>query len=282
MDLIDFLYGSEGCFGAVFSLTLRLLREPGVLWGLMFFFPEESSAVRFGRALSGSKSENIKCAEYYDSGALRLLREHRAETPLLAKLPDFPETASAAIYAELAGDDMDSSYDELAELIDLFTACGGGEDDTWAETAPASVERFRNMRHAVPAILNELPGIRSESTGQRFEICFSGSSDEFPEFISMYREALNKFDLKAVLYGHMLLNRLNLALLPGSPDEQTRCGEMTEYLAGKVMERRGKLLGEYGAGRINLELVRKHTSPEQREKLKALRLFMDPKHIMNP
>lgn len=281
MDLIDCLAGSEGWLGVAVSLRLTLLPMPGDLWGVVFFFENSAGAVRFGEELRGWDPDGeirLTAAEFYDGGALKLLEEHR-ENPLLTQLPSFPEGAKAALYVELEGEDPDKSADALMELLDRFDRCGGAEDHTWAENGPAGVKKFRDMRHAIPTILNEMGEIYPRS-GPRYEADFAGQPGSFGVMLSLYREMEQRFGVDGVIYGHLLDNKLRLALTPRTQEEKDRCPKLMDALAERAAAEGGKLAGEYGVGRTKRKLVGKFLTPQAAESLRRLCRTLDPTGMM--
>lgn len=281
MDLIDFLSGTEGRLGVVTSLELTLLPIPKDLWGVVFFFGDNAGAVRFGEELRGWDPDgeiHLTAAEFYDSAALNLLEEHR-ENPLLTQLPPFPEGVSAALYVELEGADPDKSADALMDLLDLFDQCGGAEDHTWAENGPSAVKKFRDMRHAVPTILNEMVEIYAQD-GPRYEADFSGEPGRGGVSLALYQEMEEQFGVKGLIYGHLLENKLRLALMPRTQEEKEHCLQLMEALAERFSKEGGQLAAEYGVGRTKLELVRNFLPPKTAEAFRGLCRTLDPTGMM--
>ena len=190
------LAGTEGGCGAAAELELRLLPKAGDLWGIVFFFREENQAIALGKALEcwrkDQKNAVLTTAEFYNRGTLELLDQGRAN-PLLQRIPAFPLDGDCAVYVELEGKTQEATIEALTELLDLNQACGGREQDSWAENGVDGVEKFRNLRHAIVSILSQqgLP-----------EGDFSGAPEQFPEFLQAFR-AIAGAD-QPVLYGHLL------------------------------------------------------------------------------
>lgn len=284
-DLIEILSGTEGYLGAAVSMELRLEKQPEDLWGIVFFFETQVQAVDFGKALLPLKETlapvHLTTAEFYDGETLKLLKAHM-RNPLLAGLTEFPRGVTSAVYVELEGPGEEASGEALMQLLDLFESLGGKEEHSWAENGMAAVQRFRDMRHAVPSILNELPEICRSSRGIRWETDFAGCAEEFPQTLAMYHAALEEKSLKGAVYGHLLENRLRLALLPETPEEETAARTLTEALTAKVLKAGGNPAAEYGVGKVKRELLKALLSETERERLRALRRAFDREERMNP
>ncbi len=284
-DLIEILSGTEGYLGAAVSMELRLRKQAEDLWGVVFFFETQPQAMDFGKALLPLKEQlqpvHLTTAEFYDGETLKLLESHM-RNPLLAGLTEFPQGVTSAIYVELEGTGEEESAQALMMLLDLFESLGGKEEHSWAENGIAAVQRFRDMRHAVPSILNELPEICRSSRGIRWETDFAGREENFPETLAMYHAALQETGLRGAVYGHLLENRLRLALLPETPQEEAAARMLAEKLTVKVLAEGGNPAAEYGVGKVKRELLKKLLSEEEKESLRALRHAFDPEERMNP
>lgn len=286
MDLIDFLSGTEGYFGAAISMELTLIPKPGDLWGVVFFFRKFESASAFAKALlpretREKESAHVTLAEFFNRTALELLAQAK-ENPLLAKIPPFPQNAAAAIYVEMEAPQEGLCADLLMDLLDLFESCGGREEDTWSENGAAGVQRFRDMRHALPALLNELPEIHSPELGYRWETDFAGKPQQFEQYLQLCTDLLQKYRLRGAVYGHLLQNQLRLALLPDSEQSRNACPHLVQDMAEQVMEWGGRAASEYGVGRVNRPLADIILSEDAKEQLRALCRAFDPAERMNP
>ena len=279
MDLIDFLSGTEGYLGAALSLDLTLIPKAGDLWGVVFFFRNPEELPAFGQKLLGRKGLNA--AEFYDEATLSLLDAHR-DSPLLTRLPAFPEGARAALYVELEGENEEETTDALMDLLDAFAACGGSEEDTWAENGPEAVRKFRDLRHAVPSVLNESNALHDPETGCRWELDLAGRPEDFPHWLSAYRIALEETGLSAALYGHLLENRLRVALLPERESDHPRCADFVRRMTEKAVDGAGPAVTEYEVGRLRRRLLGQLLLPEQKRMLEELRRVFDPDFKMNP
>lgn len=281
MDLIDCLAGTEGYFGVAVSMELSLLPLPADLWGVVFFFDDSTQAVEFGGKLerwTAGDGIRLAAAEFYNREALELMEQSR-ENPLLSQLPSFPEGAGAALYVEMEGEDPDLTADALMELLDLFDGCGGNEEHTWAENGPVAVKKFRDMRHAVPSILNEMRE-RYPKEGSRYEGDFGGKGAHFPMFLTLYETMLEKYHLRGAVYGNLLENKLRLALLPETAQQLDCCCDLMYDLAEQVVELGGTLNCEYDVGRLKLDLVKQLLPPQKRERLQAVLRAVDPARMM--
>lgn len=275
LDLIDFLAGSEGKLGLAAELVLTLLPLPSQSWAVIYFFSEMENAFAFGEAL-GSRLERdrqaLVCAEFLNGGALSRLK------PEKLGLPPFPKGAEAAVYAELAGEGGSVLEAILAEHLELFAKIGENEENTWAEEGISGLRRFRQLRHAVPALVGEQPGFREEDGrhSARMETDFSGSPQRTADYIRMYQSGLKTEGLSGVIYGHLLQNRLHTAIFCNSPQEAKRANALITRWAERVVADGGTLVTENGVGSLKAALLDALMPKDVQAQRRAIKDFFDP------
>ena len=274
-DLLDLLSGTEGYAGGITEFTLSVLKKPSDLWGVVFFFENERDALKFSEIV---KDEDLTCLEFFDKETIKLLDNH-SDSPLLKELPPFPEQISAAIYAEVSGDDSEKNTETLMNLLGKFSETGGKEENTWAENGFESVKKFRDMRHAVPSILSEDERITKGLI--RFETDCEIFMDPL-SLLDFYRSALSKKGLDGIIYGHILEGRLHVAFLPETEEERKKATEFIEEIFKKVFKANGYGISENGIGQTKRKLLLDSIDDETKKYLDGLRLVFDSEKIMNP
>lgn len=100
MDALDLFVGSDGTLGVITEIELALMPNPPVVWGVSCFFESEAAALDFTVAVRPRLS-NAAAIEYFDAGALDILRSQRANNAAFASLPDVPARYAVCIYVEL-------------------------------------------------------------------------------------------------------------------------------------------------------------------------------------
>ena len=98
-DMLDFLCGSEGMFGAITKLKLRLAKRPRETWGILCFFQEESQAAAFALELAETAPKGAQCRglEFFDRVSLELVELLKKSASKLGAIPAVPECAQAAV-----------------------------------------------------------------------------------------------------------------------------------------------------------------------------------------
>ncbi len=284
MDLIDFLAGSEGALGLAAEFELKLLPLPKEVWGVVYFFNNAEQASAFAKKLFDWKKNehnaDLIAAEFYDSGVVKLIDASRQSCALLKNLPSFPKNVSAAIYTELSGDNGETLEEALMQHLDYFSHVGGEEENTWAESGFSSIRRFRELRHAIPSILNEMVTPDLENQQKRWETDFSGAPEMFDDFLKIYNQTRADVGLKRLIYGHILQNNMHLALLPETPEQQRICKDLVYRISQWVMQNNGFLITENGIGLLKQSLVHDFMPAKVADTIEKIRLHFDPNNCM--
>ena len=282
-DLIDFLAGKEGFFGIADSFKLKLLKKPEDLWGIVLFFDCQDKALDFSNLLYKYKNESARLttAEYFNEETIELIKAN-LKNPLLSKLPELPQTAKAAIYVELESESEDESEIALMDILDMFAQVGANEDDTWAQNGENAVKCFRNMRHAVVSILNEDMNIHSKLTGERIETDIKANPRKYEDYLELYNEMLEKYSLKASIYGCILNNHLHAAILADSEEKFKDAKLFESEICKKASEDNALIGAKYGIGKVKRDILINLLNESDKTEIKRIRDIFDPNHLVNP
>ncbi len=283
MDLIDFLSGSEGFLGVATEFEIELLKSPKEIWGVVYFFNNLEQTLSFLNQLfdwnSDTQNAKLMVLEFYDKNTLELLDVSRKSSPLLKSLPNFPNDTCYAVYTEISSDSSDDVEEALMQHLDMFVDAGGQEENTWAESGNSAIQRFRDMRHAVPELINENMNNTTDFKA-RWETDFCGMPERFVEFLKEYYDVLSNYKVNALVYGHILKNKLHVALLPQTIEENDLCNEIIDVLAERVMLKEGYLISENGVGLLKIPLVEKFFDNKTIDNINQIRLAFDPNKCM--
>jgi len=270
-DLIDFLSGSEGRLGIATELDLLLIPLHKECWGVVYFFTDVKSAMEFAKRLTVWRRANpdlLFAAEYLNSDALALLGSSRSTAQ--QSLPDFSQDTQAALYVELRGDDDAALEQALEEHLALFTDAGGDDAHTWAENGPG-IRRLRDMRHTLVETLSALPG----KGAMKWELDFAAPPERFAETLRTCEHELEKHGLSGIIYGHLLQNRMHVALSPQAVEEREAAEQALSALAARIVREGGRLAAEYGRGKISRPWMDGLTENDEAAQ-QAVKAFFDP------
>lgn len=284
MDLLDLFIGSEGTLGVISELGLRLTPKPAHTLGVLCYFADEPSVLNAVAALRRRAPEAsphlLAALEYFDEGALRLIRASASHTGLL--LPRPRPHWRCALYAEWALASLENTPEPLMQQ--LLEGCGGHADDTWVAYDAPSLEKLKTFRHAVPEQVNAIIAERKQRFPELTKLGtdLSVPDDKLNAVMSLYRGDLLAAGLEHVIFGHIGNNHVHVNILPR---------DMAEYAAGKALYRKwaeqvvawgGSVSAEHGIGRLKKELLALMYGPENIAAMRQLKACFDPDNRLNP
>ncbi len=288
-DLLDVFAGSEGMLGIVLNLTLEAGKLPSEQWGIVFFFGEEGDPLGFAEAAAGAQEEfpgdtRLAVGEYFHETALSMVDSMRSTIQGLAALPDFPAGTRQAVYLEVCGESEDDVGEALMMLLELFTEFGGNEDDTWAGTGAAEMEKFRLLRHAAPEAANVRVSEARLACREITKLAadFTAPAECRRELVELYESGLAGAGLAGSIFGHVIENRIHVNVFAGDAQEYRAGRELLASWARAVAGMGGCVISENGVGKLKRELLRESVDPGRLERARAVKEFFDPKGLLNP
>ncbi len=284
MDLLDLFIGSEGTLGLIAELELRLHPVPRETLGVLCYFAEEEQALSFVqtlRAEAPSVRPNVLAAiEYFDAGALRLIRNSTAHTGLL--LPAHQPHWNVALYLEWA---LTSGEPDPADLTcRLLAECGGHTHDTWVAADAPSLERLKAFRHAVPEQVNALIAERKRIHPllTKLGTDLSVPDTKLQAVMRLYRGDLAAAGLEHVIFGHIGNNHVHVNILPRDMDEYADGKRLYKKWAEQVVAWGGSVSAEHGIGRLKKDLLAVMYGADAISGMRRLKACFDPACRLNP
>lgn len=284
MDLLDLFIGSEGTLGLIAEIELRLSPKPRKTLGVLCYFPEESPALAFVAALRsaapGLRPHTLAAIEYFDTGALELIRASTPATGLL--LPPPRPHWRLAVYLEwhLASDDP-----APADLtLRLLEAHGASPADTWLADAPPALEKLKAFRHAVPEQVNALIAARKRRHPDLTKLGtdLSVPDDRLADIMRLYRRDLAAAGLEHVIFGHIGDNHLHVNILPRDMAEHALGKRLYRDWAAQAVAWGGSVSAEHGIGRLKKDLLALMCGPGGIDAMRRLKTLFDPAARLNP
>ena len=123
MDAIDLFIGACGTLGVITQVEVALMPSPAVVWGVSCFFESEAAALDFTEKARPALS-HAAAIEYFDAGALNILRRQREASTAFSALPKVPEQAVVCVYVELDCESEEEATAELYRLGEVLEAAG--------------------------------------------------------------------------------------------------------------------------------------------------------------
>ena len=264
MDYMDLFIGSEGTLGIVTVVEVALLPVPGELFtGIVFFDSDDSAldAVDAWRSVPG-----LRMLEYIDASSLDMVR---------SRIPAIPAAARAAVLTE---QEVAPHEDAAETWLTRLKASSALIEGSWFATSAADRERFRQFRHTLPEVVNDLARQRGLTTmGTDFAVPLERNR----EMLRYYRDTLNReFPGQCCIFGHIGDAHVHANFLCASEDQWTTAMRLMKEFARKSVELGGTVSAEHGLGKRKRDLLALQFTPAQIESMKAIKRRLDPHWLL--
>ncbi|MBO5517313.1 MAG: FAD-binding oxidoreductase [Firmicutes bacterium] len=283
MDAVDLFVGSDGTLGIVTEVLLRLEPLPPQIWECGFLLNAERDALDLTEALRKNCSR-LASIEFFDEGALRVLRERKAWDASLFSLAEVPEDVHSILFVEIHADSKKAAFEELEKASACLAACNGDPARTWFGWNAADIRRFKDFRHAVPESVNMLIDVRRRKEPGITKL---GTDMSVPDrclhrVFALYREGLSQLGLQSAVWGHIGNNHVHVNILPNSLAEYARAKELYGEWAKQVTEMGGAVSAEHGVGKLKASFLETMYGASAIGEMRALKRAFDPACMLNP
>ena len=272
-----YFIGACGTLGVITELEVALQPAPAVVWGVSCFFDNEDKAVSFTDSVRPVLS-HAAAIEYFDTGALDILRRQREQSTAFASLPALDKEAKVCVYVELDCDDEKQATEELYHLGWVLELAGGRDDATWVARTEVDRECQRFFRHAVPESVNMLIDERRriDPTIPKLGSDMSVPNARLADVVALYRHTLAESGLESAAWGHIGNNHLHVNILPRDAQDYRRGGELFAQWASEVTAMGGAVSAEHGVGKIKAGFLETMYGHEAMVESARLKLQLDP------
>ena len=251
MELIDMFIGSEGDFGLIGEVTLKLIERDEVILDIVSFFQNKKNTLDFVEKLREDK--RIYAIEYFDRNSLSLLRKISKEK----HIPHIKKKYKYAIYLEygIIEKDEEKIYGSLEKLLKKLNS---NIDDTWIGDNDEEIERLSSFRHLIPEIINEKIGQLKNKIPQIHKISTDSAvpQDKLKEYMRTYERVLEESKLEYYVFGHIGDSHLHINIIPKTLEELKQAKDIYELLMKKSVQLGGTISAEHGTGKIKKEYLK--------------------------
>lgn len=262
-NLMDLFIGQEGMLGVITRARVRLIPLPERVFSVWVFFPSASAGLAFVAQLRGSRTLSPRLIEWFDTNSLDLIRQ---------RVPELPPEARAAVWCEQECED--GSADALIEAwaAEIEGSEALSDATVFADDA-AGMERLRQLRHALPAGVNELISRSGlPKVGTDFAVPDAG--------LAALMAAYEAVPMRHVLFGHIGDNHLHLNLLPQSQAELIQARQIWAELFRLAISLGGTVSAEHGIGKLKRQYLAEMVGEETLGTFRALKRRLDPNWIL--
>ena len=278
MDAIDLFIGACGTLGVICEIEVALLPSPPVVWGVSCFFTSEAAALDFTME-ARPELKHAAAFEYFDEGALDILRSQRQDSTAFSALPALAADSVACVYVELDCANEDEATSELYRLGSVLERTGGSEAATWVARTEVDRESQRFFRHAVPESVNMLidERRREDPSITKLGSDMSVPDDRLHDVVALYRRTLLEVGLESATWGHIGNNHLHANVLPRDADDYRRGQELFASWAAEVTSMGGAVSAEHGVGKLKRGFLKTMYGEAAMRESARLKVQLDPK-----
>ena len=278
MDAIDLFIGACGTLGVITRIEVALMPAPAVVWGVSCFFATEEAALDFTEKARPA----LACAtaiEFFDAGALDILRRQREQSTAFSALPKPADDAAVCVYVELDCESEEQATEQLYRLGDVLTEAGGDESSTWVARTEVDRERLIFFRHAVPESVNMLidQRRRTDPTITKLGSDMSVPDERLHDVFALYRRTLAEAGLESAAWGHIGNNHIHVNVLPRDAADFRAGGELFAGWAAEATRMGGAVSAEHGVGKIKAGFLATMYGPDHIAESARLKAELDPK-----
>ncbi|MFX0029069.1 MAG: FAD-binding oxidoreductase [Candidatus Hermodarchaeota archaeon] len=281
MDLIDLFIGSEGILGIITQIDIWIIEKHSLIYNILFFNSEED-AIRFCELLQENNFLSPELIEFFSNEALNLMRTVQEEEPRALNIPQIPLDAKSALFFDLlhSEDNLDEIFSELNTIaedctVDLSNGWSGLEDQDYA--------RFKQFRHALPELINEIIATRKQDFPQLHKLGtdMSVPKNKIRNMMHIYHSALQEANLEYVIFGHLGDNHIHVNILPKNMEELQIGEDVYEKFAIQAVKFGGSISAEHGIGKIKKEFLKIMYNQKELDEMRQIKKILDPSLILN-
>lgn len=264
-DLRGAAIGSEGMFGVVTRVLLRLIRAPQAFKTLLGVFESVDDA---SQAVSDIIGAGIV------PGALEMMDQLITQAVEAAYHFGFPLDAGAVLIVELDG--LAAGLDEQAARIVEICRKNGAREVRIAKDEQERAELWKCRKRAFGAIGRLSPNfITQDGVVPRSKL---------PEMMRFIGECSRKYGLRIPNVFHAGDGNLHPLILydERDADQIRRALAASDDILGKCVELGGSVTGEHGIGAEKIDFMARQFSVDDLDAMRMLRRVFDPEGRCNP
>lgn len=283
-NLLDVIIGSEGIYGIIISLKIRIVEKISKQWGLLFNMDCISQLYFINNIKKmGHKKLGIVSLEYFDENSLKLLKSVKEINEKLQELPDFQCENKSLTYLEIHRETDEEVEETASQIMELAFEAGCEEEFMWALSEDEGLEKFRNLRHFLPELIN----MKLDRVNNGEFIIHKLSSDmyfknkDMLQTINFYKSICDEKKLEYYIFGHALGTHLHINILSKNQKEFEEGKLIFENWVENSKLTVNNIFHEHGIGKIKVNQLNKVLSNNELEKLKSLKFAFDENYLLN-
>ncbi|HEY0250334.1 MAG TPA: FAD-linked oxidase C-terminal domain-containing protein, partial [Kofleriaceae bacterium] len=266
-DLVAGFVGTEGTFGVITELCVKLVPKPPAAATVLGVFADNATAGAAIQALlrSGVRPTVLEIADRMSIDAIRAKSRYR-----------FPAEAGAIVLCEVDGDAdaMESAMERLGMQLD-----DNGALDVLAATEPAERRNVWEARRLISGALKEAYRIKVNE-----DVCVPRG--RIVEMLARCDRIAAETGIPVAVFGHAGDGNLHTNLCsnddPEDPAVRAKLWAAAKLIFAAAVELGGTLSGEHGIGLTKKPYVELEQSPQLIEWQHRWKAMWDPSGLLNP
>jgi glycolate oxidase len=264
-DLRGAVIGSEGMFGIVTRVLLRLIRAPGAFKTMLGVFESVEDA---------SQTVSDIIAAGIVPAALEMMDQLITQAVEAAYHFGFPLDAGAVLIVELDG--LEAGLDRQVDRIKEICAKNRAREVRVARSDQERADLWKSRKRAFGAIGRLSPNFLTQDGVV--------PRSRLPEIMQFIRACSEKYGLRIPNVFHAGDGNIHPLILydERDPDQVRRALQAGHDILLKCIEFGGSVTGEHGIGTEKIDFMEKQFTKDDLDAMRALRRVFDPEGRCNP
>lgn len=272
-DLRNLLIGSEGSLGVITAASLKLSPKPAAHGTAMLVVRDPQAAIALLAIARAQLGEMVSAFELIHRQGLDFLADCLPDV----RLP-FEKNPEWMVLIEVG---LARGLDPETALETLFSSgldAGLVSDGLIAQNMAQRAE-FWSVREHIPEANRRIGSISSHD--------ISVPISAVPEFIARAGSIIAELgDIRVNCFGHLGDGNLHYNVFPAQGRSKTEYAALRPAVKTAihdlVHEMEGSVSAEHGIGRLKTDDLEKYGDPAKLAAMRAIKMALDPKGIMNP
>ena len=278
-NLTELMSGSEGIFGVFSKIKVKISKGIPDAYAMVCFFDTMENLVQFAIDIRDNKFKGVspRSLEYMDNSCLDILRDG----PKAAQVPAGSQGA-VILEQEYTEENFEETLDAWLEVLEKSTPFS---EATIVADTEAKIVELRELRHHLPATLNERGALAGQNGGRKVSTDWAVPLEKFPEMMKKGEELSIKFGFgpeRTFRYAHLGDGHPHYNFVPENTEELKQCLELRRELSKLAVSLGGTVAGEHGIGKHRKDLFEFEEPSLKIRLMKALKKELDPKGLMAP
>ncbi len=278
---IDLFIGTDGIFGIVTRITLRLIKLPSSILNIMAYSPDASTAVQLIQTAQEQRSKQKfpipLSVEYLDERATSIMRGEKGDMVTIILEQETCDEDEMEVALEF----WSTKFEEL------------GIEDTSVAMTHKEIERHKQQRHLVPETVNSIArsnGMPKLGTDYAAPISMTEEifklgrtiGEEFEAEVSKLQQMEGKPGF--AMWAHAGDAHVHLNLLPRDDREKEIAKRLMVKMMRMIVGWNGTIAAEHGLGKKRFDgepALQIMIGDEGLEEIHRMKEILDPRFLLN-